>query len=56
MFLSPATERTITAQQVTDELRELMGKPAGITKLSFTQIGVGPPVGKPVNIGIRGKD
>ncbi|NRA65910.1 MAG: efflux RND transporter permease subunit [Pseudobacteriovorax sp.] len=56
VFLSPATERLVTAQQVTDELREIIGKPEGIQKISYEQVSGGPPVGKPVNIGIRGKE
>ncbi|SMF07956.1 efflux RND transporter permease subunit [Pseudobacteriovorax antillogorgiicola] len=55
VYLTPATERDITAQQAIDMLREAVGKPAGVTKLSFEQISGGPPVGKPVNIGVRGK-
>ena len=56
VFLTPTTERTITAAQVTDELRELIGKPADINKIAYVQVSGGPPVGKPVNIGVSGQD
>ena len=56
VFLSPATERLITAAEVTEELRSIIGKPEGISKISFVQVSGGPPVGKPVNIGVSGND
>jgi multidrug efflux pump subunit AcrB len=56
VYLSPATEREIQAGDVIAELREQIGTPEGLDKVSFEQVSGGPPVGKPVDIGVRGKD
>lgn len=56
VYLSPATERDMSAQQVIDQLREEIGQPKGIERISYEQLSGGPPVGKPVNIGVRGKE
>ncbi|MFW7378498.1 MAG: efflux RND transporter permease subunit [Oligoflexus sp.] len=56
VYLTPATERETTAREIIEDLRERVGKPEGIAKIRFEQVSGGPPVGKPVNIGVRGKD
>ena len=55
VYLNPATEREITAREIIDELRDVIGVPEGLTKVRFQQAQGGPPVGKPVSIGVQGK-
>lgn len=56
VYLTPATERDITARQVIETLRESIGEPAGLKRIAFEQISGGPPVGKPVAIEVRGRE
>lgn len=56
VYLTPATERDITARQVIERLREIIGEPEGLKRIAFEQISGGPPVGKPVAIEVRGRD
>ncbi len=56
VFLTQQTERTRTAFDIIDDLRERIGTPPGITKVNFGQISGGPPTGKPINVAVRGDD
>ncbi len=56
VYLSPTTERLISAREVIEDIRKRIGKPEGVTRINFEQLAGGPPVGKPVNIGIRGTE
>ena len=56
VFLTPETKRTRTAFDIIDELRTSVGKPPGITSISFEMLAGGPPVGKPVSIGVRSNE
>ncbi len=54
VYLTPETERTRIAGDIMNDLREKVGKQAGLTKVSFERVQNGPPVGKPVSVGVRG--
>ncbi len=56
VYLTPTTERLISAKEVIEELRNRIGKPEGIMRISFEQLAGGPPVGRPVSIGVRGSE
>lgn len=55
VFLTPETERTRTAAEIIDDLRATTEKPAGVNRLVFERVNPGPPVGKPVDLGVRGE-
>ncbi len=56
VYLTPENERTRTAQQIIDAMREKIGTPPGVAHLSFERINTGPPVGKPISVGVRGEE
>lgn len=56
VFLTPEGDRDRTAFQIIDELRQKVGTPTGFKRVAFQRVNPGPPVGKPINIGVRGRD
>jgi multidrug efflux pump subunit AcrB len=56
VFLTPATERETTAKELMDQLKDKIGTPAGVEKITFQQVKGGPPVGKPVSVSVQGKE
>jgi multidrug efflux pump subunit AcrB len=56
VYLTPATARDRDAFEIVDALREKLGTPEGLKQIRFEQVAGGPPVGKPVSIGVRGAD
>ena len=55
VYLTPESERPVAADQIIEELRDKLLKSKsenGIESLNFVKQKVGPPVGKPVAIGI----
>ena len=54
VFLSPATERKRVAQQIIDQLKQELQLPDGLEQINFLRINPGPPVGKPIYLGVRG--
>lgn len=54
IFLTPENLRSRDANKIIEELKTKIGKPNNL-KIIFTRINPGPPVGSPVNIGIRGE-
>ena len=56
VFLTPATERDTTAKELIDKLKEEIGLPDGVEKITFQQVKGGPPVGKPVSVSVQGKE
>lgn len=57
VYLIPGAERKKTADGIIAELKEAIGEDASqFKKLVFEQQRGGPPVGKPLSIGVRGKD
>lgn len=56
VYLTAATERSRDSIAITDDLREQLKDLPGFKRLVFSQVQGGPPVGKPVNIGVRGEN
>lgn len=54
VFLSPAQTRERSADEIIAALREQIGLPQGLERVSFARVQGGPPVGKPISIGIQG--
>ncbi len=56
IYLTPGQNRSRTAKQIIEEIREKVGTPPGIKQIHFARPSGGPPTGKPVNIGVRSKN
>ncbi|HSA31650.1 MAG TPA: efflux RND transporter permease subunit [Candidatus Omnitrophota bacterium] len=56
VFLTPAQSRKRTPQEIVASLRPELEKIQGFDKLYFHTSKEGPPVGKPIEIGIKGDD
>ena len=56
VYLTPETGRQRTAAMIIEDLKKKMPYDSSLRDLSFAQISGGPPVGKPVSIGVRGDD
>jgi multidrug efflux pump subunit AcrB len=54
VYLTPENKRSRTADEIIEELKTNIGSPSNL-KIIFTRLKPGPPVGSPVNIGIRGE-
>lgn len=53
--LTPSYERKRTADQIMDGLRDDVTKISGPLNIEFAKVNTGPPVGKPVEIKVKGK-
>jgi multidrug efflux pump subunit AcrB len=56
VYLTAETERDRDATQIMEGLRTQIGLPTGITSITYELIAGGPPVGKPVSVGVRGEN
>jgi multidrug efflux pump subunit AcrB len=56
VYLTPATGRVRRAQEIVDYLRENTPTPEGLEKVSYSLLKNGPPVGKAISVGVRGRD
>jgi multidrug efflux pump subunit AcrB len=56
IFLTPESQRDRIAADIIDDLRSQVGKPAHFKQITFGRVRAGPPVGKPISVGIRGAD
>lgn len=56
VYLTPETERERTAAEIIADLREKIGTPPGVQRVTFERVNPGPPVGKPISIGVRGRE
>jgi len=54
VFLTDSDTRERSADDVIAALRSELGTPAGLQRISFARAQGGPPVGKPISIGIQG--
>lgn len=54
--LTPLQNRDRSAQDVIEELREKVGTPKGITRVTFEMLRGGPPQGRPVSLDVKGKN
>ena len=53
--LRPKEERTLTTDEMIDELRERTAGISGPTAIEFEKYSGGPPVGKPISVKVQGK-
>lgn len=56
VYLTPANKRPRSAQEMIAELRPLMERVPGVERVEIEMIKPGPPVGKPVDVKIVGRD
>lgn len=54
--LTAQSEREVTAEEIADKLREKVGIPKGLDKVSFEFARSGPPQGQPIAFSILGED
>ncbi|MCB0420217.1 MAG: efflux RND transporter permease subunit [Bdellovibrionales bacterium] len=56
VFLTPANSRDTTASEIMANLKKVIGTPEGFKEINFEKGQAGPPVGAPINIGVRGQN
>jgi len=56
VYLKPQADRTMTADELIERLRKQSAGLGGFTELVFERVRPGPPVGKPVEVRIKGDD
>ena len=56
VYLTPEDRRNREAIEIIEELRQKVEKPKELEELTFDRVNPGPPVGKPVSLGVRGKE
>lgn len=56
LYLTPDTDRERTTAEIRDKLREDIGKPEGLELIWYDQVNPGPPVGKPISLGVQGEN
>jgi multidrug efflux pump subunit AcrB len=56
VYLTPAYKRVRTVNDIITELRPKIDGIQGFQRVTFAQVSGGPPVGKPVSIGVRGAE
>lgn len=54
VYLTPENKRSRIASEIIEDLKKQIGTPEGITVV-VDRVNPGPPVGRPVNIGVRGE-
>jgi multidrug efflux pump subunit AcrB len=55
VYLSPENYRDRTAEEIMEDLRAKIGKPAEYEEVRFERVNPGPPVGKPISLGVQGE-
>ncbi|MCB0349918.1 MAG: efflux RND transporter permease subunit [Bdellovibrionales bacterium] len=55
VYLTPEPDRDRYAIDIIEDLRLKIGKPEILEELTFERMNSGPPMGKPVSLGVRGK-
>ena len=55
VYLTPEPQRDRIAKEIIEDLRQKVGSPPGLIKVSFDRLNPGPPSGKPISIGVRAK-
>lgn len=56
VYLTPETDRDREASEIIQYLRDKVGTPANLERLTFERVNPGPPTGKPVSVAVRGTD
>lgn len=54
VYLTPETERNRTADEIIKDLRKKIGLPENYLEVKFDRVKPGPPVGKPISLGVQG--
>ncbi len=54
VYLTPENLRDRTAEEIIDDLRAKVGTPADYEEVRFERVNPGPPVGKPISLGVQG--
>lgn len=55
IYLTPEPDRNRVAIDIIEGLRTQIGKPEILEEITFERMQSGPPMGKPVSLGVRGK-
>lgn len=56
VLLTPESGRSRKADQIIEDMRVKIGTPKGLDRVAMTRVNSGPPVGKAISIGVRGKE
>lgn len=56
VLLTPQSERDTSANDLIERLRQSVGEPKGIERVSYELVRQGPPQGKPISLNILGED
>jgi multidrug efflux pump subunit AcrB len=56
VYLTPETERDRSVAEIIEDLRTKVGTPQNLEKITFERVNTGPPVGKPISVGLRGEN
>jgi multidrug efflux pump subunit AcrB len=54
VYLTPENQRDRTAEEIIESLRAEVGTPTGYEEVRFDRVNPGPPVGKPISLGVQG--
>ncbi len=53
VFLTPETQRNRSAAEIIEGIRKKVGTPEGLKRVVYSRVNPGPPVGKPISLGVR---
>jgi multidrug efflux pump subunit AcrB len=56
VYLTAETERDRSASEIIDALKQSVGETPNLKRLTYEALAGGPPVGKPVSVGVRGEN
>lgn len=56
VYLTPDSDRDRDAQSIINDLKGRFGEGKGYEEIKFERVKPGPPVGKPVSLGVQGKE
>ncbi|MDD9950243.1 MAG: efflux RND transporter permease subunit [Zetaproteobacteria bacterium] len=56
VYLSPETDRQRSALEIIEDVKQRVGETPNFEKVVFQRKQGGPPVGKPVSVGVRGQE
>ncbi|MBX9768143.1 MAG: efflux RND transporter permease subunit, partial [Bdellovibrionales bacterium] len=56
VLLTPESARNRKAEEIIEDMRGKIGTPRGLDRVAMTRVNSGPPVGKAISIGVRGKE
>ncbi len=56
VYLTPESQRRRTAAQIIEAMRSQLSDVPGFDRVTFEPVRPGPPVGKPISIGVQGRE